>query len=607
MKTSVLSLLLFATILATNAQQTTEAHQNDLGQDLTVIRNVIPVKTIPLRDMPTLTPDEVNGMRKKETRNLKQFNNATKANTLPNGMDPALQTEPAFRGMAGTGVNFNGQAGGFPPDPTGAAGPDHYVQAVNTAYRVYSKTGTPMGGPFDLSSLWPGSQDQGDPIVLYDKHADRWFISQFSFFPLGVLLAVSESGDPLGAYHTYDFPLSGFPDYPKYSVWWDGYYMTSNSNETALVFERQAMLNGAPADMVSLSAPNVDNGGFTSVLPADADGDLPPNGTPCYFFNLEDDAWPGVAQDQIKIYEMSTDWNNPGNTEVVQTQVLPTEAFSTALGNGFANIPQPNTNQKLDGIPGVFMFRAQHTRWVQHSSIVLTHVVDVDNTDHAGVRWYELRDNNDGNWSIYQQSTYSPDNAHRWMSSAAMDSEGNIGMAYSFTDVDNELYPGIRFTGRLANDPLGEMTFFEESAIDGTSNQTNGDRYGDYAHMSVDPSDGTTFWYTGEWLVGSGGRTRIFNFNLEQSIGIHELSIAVEMNVTQNGNTLDLNSIGRLKEEVLVDIIDMNGKQLISKRARPIGGTISTSFDVSGLANAVYFVRMGNASFQKVERVFLGE
>ncbi len=177
----------------------------------------------------------------------------------------------------------------FLPDPTGAAGPDRYVQAVNTAFRVYQKTGTPDGISSSLSSLWSGSDNLGDPIVMYDRHADRWFISQFNSGPNRMLLAVSETPDPRGAYFTYEYTFSQFPDYPKFSIWWDGYYMTSNSNKTAVVFERSRMLTGDPtARMIALSAPSVINSGFTSVLPADADGDLPPTGTPCYFFNIED-------------------------------------------------------------------------------------------------------------------------------------------------------------------------------------------------------------------------------------------------------------------------------------------------------------------------------
>ncbi|MDG1346892.1 MAG: hypothetical protein P8P77_04685, partial [Crocinitomicaceae bacterium] len=74
-------------------------------------------------------------------------------------------------------VNFNGMNGAFPPDPSGAVGPNHYVQAVNSSWRVYSKTGTPMSSAMPLSSLWTGSSSDGDPIVMYDRHADRFVVT----------------------------------------------------------------------------------------------------------------------------------------------------------------------------------------------------------------------------------------------------------------------------------------------------------------------------------------------------------------------------------------------------------------------------------------------
>jgi len=609
MNRTFISILTFGFCLSISAQEKVETFTNDLGQTITVTKDVVPTLSIPVKDLPALTEEELKGQQKKETRNLFLRNKEVNENALPVGPDPAWQFEPAYRAAAGTGVNKPGQSGGFPPDPSGAIGPNHYVQAVNTSYRVFSTTGSNLTPSFSLSSLWPGSTNAGDPIVLYDKHADRWFISQFQFNN-HILIAISETPDPTGSYYLYDFNMgSSFPDYPKFSIWWDGYYMTSNSNNTAVVFERSEMLNGNGAMMIRLTAPGVQFG-FKSVLPADADGDLPPNGTPCYFFNLQDDAWSGVNQDRIRIYEMNTDWNNSSNTTVSISQTLNTDPFSTSLGFGFDNISQPGTSQKIDAISGVFMYRAQHTRWPDHNSIVLTHVVDADGQNLAGVRWYELRDDLNGNWSIYQQSTYAPNGAHRWMSSAAMDVQGNIAMAYSYTDVDNTIYPGLRFTGRLANDPLDQMTFFEYTAIDGSASQTGGNRYGDYSQMSVDPVSGTTFWYTGEY-IGNGGntRTRIFNFDLSASVGIDDIeNTKIELLLTSSSGLLSI-SANKIQsdEEILVDIIDIRGKQLMSKQLKAIAGSLSTSFDVSSLAPAVYFIRIGNSDLQKVERIFIGQ
>ena len=72
-----------------------------------------------------------------------------------------------------------------------------------------------------------------------------------------------------------------------------------------------------------------------------------------------------------------------------------------------------------------------------------------------GLRWYEVRNPN-GTPTVYQQGTFAPDATYRWMGSIAMDHVGNIALGYSVSS--SSLHPAIRFTGRLAGDPLGTMT-----------------------------------------------------------------------------------------------------------------------------------------------------
>jgi hypothetical protein len=523
--------------------------------------------------------------------------------------DPLVQSEMGTRQLREPIVNFNGLSGsGVPPDPSGAAGPNHYVQAVNTSVRVYTKTGSAVpGATYSLASFWSGSSNEGDPIVLYDRHADRWFISQFQSSPNQILIAISETNDPTGNYYEYTFTLTQFPDYPKYSIWWDGYYMTSNSNHTAVAFERDKMLAGNPsAQMISLSLPSLNNFGFRSPLSADADGDLPPNGTPCYFFNLEDDAFNGVSQDQIEIYEMTCNWSNPGSSAVVSSQVLPVAAFDALFSGGWSNIDQPSTSQGLDAIMGVIMFRAQHMRWSGYNSMVLTHAVDLG-SNRSGIRWYELRDANDGNWSVFQSGTYAPENTNsRWMSSAAMDAYGNIGMGYSISGPST--FPGLAYTGRLSTDPAGTMSFGENVAIDGLSSQTWTDRYGDYAHLSLDP-DGATFWYTGEYMgTNETGRTRIFSFRLAGDAGLENPYYTdLSMNVFQSANDLQVKVSGiHNNEKVELQVVGMNGQTLLNKSdVQPVNGELSNTFDVSNLAAGVYFVSVGNVNFQEVERIYI--
>jgi len=134
----------------------------------------------------------------------------------------------------------------------------------------------------------------------------------------------------------------------------------------------------------------------------------------------------------------------------------------------------------------------------------------------AGVRWYEIR-RIGGTFSVYQQGTYAPDDGvHRWMGSIAMDRFGNMGLGYSVSNGDN-VYPGIRYTGRLACDPSGEMTLGEGVLINGSGSQRVSSRWGDYTDMTVDPTDDCTFWYVNEYYQRSsqrGWQTRIGVFKL---------------------------------------------------------------------------------------------
>jgi len=224
--------------------------------------------------------------------------------------------------LSSTISNWQGTNGtASPPDPSGAAGPAHYVQAVNLRYIVHNKTGTVLAGPVNLSSLWAGSTNDGDPIVMYDKYADRWFIQQFNGTDK-ILVAISTSSNPTSSYYTYTFVVDpgNFPDYPKFSIWSDGYYCTANLNtpQKLAVFDRTNMLAGNPASgMIALITPSVSNHGFFSALPADADGTLPPYGTPCPLFIYEDDTWSVGGTDQIHVFKFTTDWITPGNSTLV--------------------------------------------------------------------------------------------------------------------------------------------------------------------------------------------------------------------------------------------------------------------------------------------------
>jgi hypothetical protein len=445
-------------------------------------------------------------------------------------VDPVAQQSFPLGAMPSTTTNFEGVNninGVLPPDTNGDVGPNHYVQWVNLSFSIYDKSGAKLYGPAAGNTIFSGfggpcaTTNNGDPIVLYDERADRWLMTQFALpsypnAPFYQCLAVSTSPDPTGSYYRYQFQFSKMNDYPKFGVWPDGYYMAFNqfasgsgtwAGQGVAVFERRQMLNGAPARMVYFDMASDSTLG--GMLPSDLDGQDPPAGAPNVFMQFDDNP------DQLQLWQFTTDWTTTSNSRFSKIGALATAAFDSSMCplNSRACIPQAGSTVKLDAIPDRLMYRLQYRNFGDHQSWVVNHTVDVDGTNHAGIRWYELRNAN-GVYSIYQQGTYAPDANHRWMASAAMDAAGNIALAYNTSA--STMYPSVRYTGRLAADTPGQMTQGESDIVIGSGSQTStSSRWGDYSMLAVDPTDGCTFWATLEYIQTTGSapwRTRIASF-----------------------------------------------------------------------------------------------
>jgi hypothetical protein len=468
--------------------------------------------------------------------------------------------------MPAPSVNFealDNRNGVYPPDTTGDVGPDHYVQWVNLSFAIFDKSGGLLGGPFNGNVLWAGfggpceTTNNGDPIVLYDHLADRWFMSQFAINQSTQCIAVSQTGDPLGEWYLYEFladaGTGALNDYPKFGVWPDGYYFTANmfnpsfTGAMAGVFEREAMLNGDPAQFIWFFTPDTNALPSFSPLPADLDGlALPGAGDPNPFLMMVDDTFgydPPYDTDAMVIQELAVDWDTPGNSTFTVAEVIDLADIGLAFDSNMCGysrscIPQPDTAQGLDTISSRFMFKLQYRNFGDYETLVTSHTVDENGADHAGVRWYEVR-KVEGTWGIEQGGTFAPDDDNRWMGDLAMDASGNIAVGYSVGSAT--LYPSIRYTGRLAGDPAGTLPQGEVSIIEGSGSQTGtAGRWGDYSTMSIDPTDDCTFWYTQEYIETTGGapwQTRVAAFKFEECVSgpAGDLSGTVVNAITTDG------------------------------------------------------------------------
>lgn len=396
-------------------------------------------------------------------------------------------------------------ANATPSDPTGAVGPNHFIGAWNSGFRIFDKEGNPLTNEASLSTLFPGN-NLGDPIVLYDVEADRFIITEFDSSPNGLNVAVCQGPDPVNdGWHIYTtgFTTGQFPDYPKFSIWSDGYYVTANigGSNKVFVLDRTEMLQGNSSQFVRLPLPGLATSGFFSPQFFNVtNGDLPPVGN-AYVVYLQDDAWGGVSEDHLKIWTVNVDWDNIDNSNISSAFQIPTTPFVSVFdGGSFSNVPQPS-GPNQDVLQATIMNQAQYRRFPTYNSVIFNFVIDIDGPGElAGIRWYELRQSDDGeDWEIYQEGTYvSPyDDKHAFSGSMAMDGQGNIGMAY--TTCSNTEMISIFYTGRYANDPLGQMTVDETFIAESTGNNPS-NRLADYVHLTLDPENDKTFWHIAEYF-----------------------------------------------------------------------------------------------------------
>ncbi|MBL0087884.1 MAG: hypothetical protein IPP44_14920 [Ideonella sp.] len=499
-----------------------------------------------------------NHYRTKDLAAIAALSRAIQADATPSvsvtAGTPYMQTA-TFQAMgAPVGTNFEAlglgtpgfQILGAPPDTTLAVGPSHILQWVNSQLAVYDKAGTPLlaaPGFVNGNTIWQGMPanslcrqfNRGDPIVQYDRIAQRWILSQFAFtgnFSNNAqCFAVSQTNNPMGAYNLYEYNFgTNLPDYGKMGVWPDALYMSYNmfpaaggfSDARACAYDKAAMYSGLAATQICFADPN-----SFSYLPSDLDGTtLPPGGTPNIFVSWN---WYNVAPPYtMQLTKFVPNFINPalstfndgfgGPTFSAVNVALPNTlgpCNDASSGSGFQCVPQVGTSQTLDTLGDRQMYRLVYRNFGTYDSLLITQSVDPDGAGArvAAVRWMEVRKPAANPPVVYQNSTFNTSADSRWMSSGAFDKLGNIAIGYSSSS--SAANPSIRIAGRLKNDPKNLLRT-ELMVKAGTGSQTsNLERWGDYTTMQIDPVDDCTFWYTAQYIAANGSfnwRTRVAAF-----------------------------------------------------------------------------------------------
>ena len=469
-------------------------------------------------------------------------------------------------GFSETVVNIAGAGytGVNPPDTVGDVGLNHYLQMINGSggalLNIYDKSGALLSGPTAVDSLGTGNcaNGLGDPIVLYDEAADRWMMSEFSNAGNEMCVYVSQTADPQGAWHAYQFLAPSFPDYPKYGVWHDAYYVGTNETQTAVyALERDKMLLGEPATMIRRVAADL-WGSFDVVVPADFDGTRPPPAdAPAYFLRQHDDELlsPGSAnnsEDYLEVWAFAADFDTPANSTFSKIADISLAEFSSYFcAAGWFCVEQQGSSTKLDNLREPIMWRVQYRNFGDYQSLVANFVVNGDGAGTAAIRWFELRTDANGGWALYQEGTFAPDSQnYYWMGSAALDQSGNLTLGYSVSG--DTLYPSLGYAGRLVADPLGQMGQGAHMIVTGTAPSLSG-RWGDYSALGVDPADGCTFWFTSQYMASSVWGTQIASFRFPHC---GESSVAADFSPNES---LGLLGTTLTRTVVLTNVGDLTG------------------------------------------------
>jgi hypothetical protein len=476
----------------------------------------------------------------------------------PRTPNPTLGRMPTpsqnYAGLSRTDICSGGQCGaGIPPDTNGAAGPTYYIQAVNSAYGIFEKlTGLRLAA-FTENALFAGTgslcdgNGGGDPVVLYDQVADRWILTHLAYTgnattgPFYQCIAVSRSGDPIaGGWYLYSIrmdqgqvPVNTLNDYPKFGIWSDclyfsfnGFQMPSeNYNGTGFgSFSRSDMYSGAGLTGALGFLPGTGSDAFTMIpsnLEAPGAAGMPPAGRHELFVSES------IASFAWKVRTL-TPGANCGGGGTISAATSVGQAPYAQPGSDVLQPPPATGANMLDSIGDRVMQKVQYRRVGNTESLWVVHTTRIPPTDVP--QWAQI--NVTGGTiatTPAQQQIYAPDaTLNRWMGGIAADAQGNVALGYSTSNGSAPNFPSISYSGRLATDPPNTLPQGETQLIAGGGSQTNVcggapcHRWGDYSSMSVDPTDGCTFWFTSEYYVdqtgGSAGawNTRIGSFKFPQ-------------------------------------------------------------------------------------------
>jgi len=422
----------------------------------------------------------------------------------------------------------------IPPDPIGAAGPNHVVNVVNSSIEWFTKSGTNQSRQSlqnFFSSLSPLTHTF-DPKVIYDQYADRFVVvaleatdvsKGYSANTSRIFLAVSDDSDPNGTwhYHAINSKLiadgdSCWADYPGFSVDAQAVYVNVNMYTFDSLLYRDTFLWIVDKGM--------GNGGLYEGGSANATKYEPYNivGQSQFSLTTQPAHMFGTAPTGVGTFLVSYSGLTDNTNEYLQIIRVNNPVGATSFSHQFVNVgniehmplstfpdaPQLNSAQKIE----VNDNRLLHAVWRNNYLWSISTILPGSGPDANQVtaHWWKLNTTNLNAITVADQGNVGGEDiaagTFTFFPSLAVNVNGD--MAIGFSASAPTIYPGAYYTGRLAGDPAGQVqqtatlragVDYYYRAFGGTRN-----RWGDYSGISVDPSDDATFWVFNEYAMSRG-------------------------------------------------------------------------------------------------------
>jgi hypothetical protein len=473
-------------------------------------------------------------------RNKLPSREALPGNRFPAGPDNDITL---FNVTQSVHSNFQGiqlnESGSVPPDCMGDVSHTQLCVISNGRIKFYPKPGIcdapvvtstttntgSLANPVFSATLRNffasviGGADVTDPHLYFDRLSERWFVVAINTANASnrIMIAVSNSANITGqsSFNFFFFnhdngapansPDNGsFCDYPmvgldKHAVYIGGIIFNSSGNfigSSAYVVNKASLLGGGALQFTAFRQVGLVNSGIFAPQGVYNDD---PEATRGYFMGVDNEVFSRLRYIVV---------NNPGGTTPTITQAtinVPTTYYP---------YPQPalGSNLPLDALGDERLLDAQMMRnkisgqssiWTAHHIAVNANgtAVTADGVPTArnAMRWYQLTDNN-GTLSLTQSGTLF-DNASTsprgyWMGTIAASGQGHAVLASSVAS--STLHANAIAAGRyvsqqagVLNPPLNITNF---SSVYNRETSGEEQRWGDYSHTIIDPSDDMTIW-----------------------------------------------------------------------------------------------------------------